>query len=362
MLKTKGRCLLLLGSGLSIFLAMLGGCGSIPDLKGLADATSDIRSGIAAVGSEFSAAIPENLNSCKHPAGGTASCRQKFDATWSSRVEAIGAIADYSDSLAQVAAAGKDGAATAEKVLTSANGLLGALSVATIPTAVAAAATKGLAELAKYRALKSMAEAIEAAQSPIRQVVEILDEDLATLDRTTSQEITSGLLALAEAEDKDQLGASIAQANFAASSLRKVISSDYSNLKFAVENLSSFRKIGVSASPSRGCLSEAACIEELRTLDMRIGENRLHLVSLERDLENFRKAYAPTQARKDAITTSAKQIRKATSQLRSGLREWLAIHRKLGDDVRRGLQPNVRELISTASDLKKLVDEMRTTP
>lgn len=346
---------------LTVATTMVGGCGSIPDLKAFADATNDIRSSVVAVGNEFSASIPENLDTCAGEAGKKTSCREKFDATWKGRVEAVGAIADYSDSLAQVAAAGRDGAATAEKVLSSANGLLGALSVATIPTAIATAATKGLAELAKYRALSSMAEAIEAAQQPIKQVFDALDLDLATLDRTTSQEITPGLLALAEREDESQAGASIGQANFATASLRSAISTDYHNLQVVVKNLAALRTNGKLPFES-GCRTEAACAQELQTIDKRIGENRTHLTSLERDLENLGKAYAPTQARKDAVTARAGQIRKAIVQLRSGLRDWLIIHRSLGADVRRGLQPNIRQLIATAADLKKLVDDMRKMP
>ena len=83
---------------------------------------------------------------------------------------------------------------------------------------------------------------------------------------------------------------------------------------------------------------------------------------MERDLVSFEAAYAPVQGKIDAVSKQATHLHAAIAQLRSGLQEWIAIHRKLADDIRRGLQPNVRQLIATAGELKELVDEMRKAP
>lgn len=350
-----GRCRLQ-GAVLCCGLALLGGCGSLPDLKGLADATGDIRSGVMAVGNEYAAAIPDDLNKC----GSGENCRRKFEAAWISRAAAVTAIADYSDALAQVAAAGRDSADKADQVLNSANGLLGALSVAPLSAPVIGMAKIGLTELSKYRALRSMADAVEAAHAPVSAVFDILDQDLAALDKS-NREITFGLLALAESADKDQAGSSMEQAKAASASLRRVISADLGGLKRAVENLAALRHAQPTPHPD-ACKSEPACTQDLEATDKRIGESRSRLASVERDLVSFVAAYAPVQAGKDAISKRGAQIHAAIGQLRSGLLEWIAIHRKLGDDIRRGLKPNVRQLIATAGDLKKLADDMRKGP
>ena len=149
---------------LSCALLLLGGCGTIPDLKGLADATGEMRSGVVAVGNEYATSIPDDLNKC-----GGESCKRKFEAAWVSRAVAVAAIADYSDALAQVAAAGRDGAERADQVLSSATKLLGALSIEPLSAPIIGAAKIGLAELAKYRALRSMSEAVESAHPHVSE-------------------------------------------------------------------------------------------------------------------------------------------------------------------------------------------------
>lgn len=336
-------------------LALLSGCGTIPDLKGLADATGGMRSGVSAVGNEYAASIPDDLNKC-----GRENCKRKFEAAWGSRVAAFAAIADYSDALAQVAAAGRDGTDRADQVLSSANKLLGALSIEPLSAPVIGVAKIGLAELAKYRTLRSMSEAVEAAHPPLSEVFKILDQDLVTLDKS-SQEIELGLIALAESEDKDQSGSSIERAKSVAATLRNVIAADFDGLKQAVENLAALRNDQQRPRP-KACNSEPECIQELQAIDKRIGESRSRLAAIERDLVSFGAAYAPVQGKIDTISKQAAHLHATIVQLRSGLQEWIAIHRKLGDDIRRGLQPNVRQLIATAGELKELVDEMRKAP
>jgi hypothetical protein len=336
-------------------LVLLTGCGTIPDLKGLADATGEMRSGVVAIGNEYAASIPDDLDKC-----GGANCKRKFEAAWISRTAAVAAISDYSDALAQVAAAGKDGAERADQVLTSANNLLGALSVAPLSAPVIGIAKIGLTELAKFRALRSMSEAVDAAHVPVSEVLKILDQDLAALDQS-SQEIKFGLSALAESEDKDQAGASLERAKSASAALRNVIAADFSGLKQDVENLAALRK-NQPAPHAGACKSESQCVQELQATDKRIGESRSRLAALEQDLVSFQAAYAPVQAKKDGISNQAAHLHAAIVQLRSGLQEWISIHRKLGDDIKRGLQPNVRQLIETAGELKKLVNEMRKAP
>lgn len=340
----------------SAFALLLSGCGSIPDLKPFADATQAVRSGVVSVGSEFASAIPADMR-CSGSGPSAPLCRVKFSDAWKPRVDALGAIGDYSDGLAQVAAAGRDGAARAEQVVGSATTLLTTVG-AVVPGAIASVATKGLAELAKARALRSMSEAIEAVHPPVKELFEALDADLATLDRT-GQEIAVGTAALADADDKAQVGAAVARAGGAAGALRSVISNDHTALRVAVENLATVR---AGKPVAGGCATEPDCVQQLQAIDRRLAENRRHLAVVEADLEGLRKAYAPTQAKKDAARTQAAQLRRTIVELRSALDSWLVVHRSLASDVRRGLQPNVRQLVATAEEIRKLLDDMRKAP
>ncbi|MFN0298803.1 MAG: hypothetical protein ACKVQU_00460 [Burkholderiales bacterium] len=259
---------------LTIAVTPLGGCGTIPDLKGFADATGDIRAGITVVGNEFAESIPADLQKC-----GPTSCREKFENVWKSRIEAVAAFASYSDSLAQIAAAGNDGAATAEKVLSSANGLLSALSVAPISGAIATALTKGLAELAKFRALKSMGDAIDAAHKPIEGIVELLDKDLAQLESITTSEISIALAGLVEAEDKEQLGASIERARSTVAEYRRLISDEFFGLRSIAVNLADIKAKKPPSNPN-ACERQDTCIVAPRAVDQRLGKIRQHLAKL----------------------------------------------------------------------------------
>jgi hypothetical protein len=129
--------------------------------------------------------------------------------------------------------------------------------------------------------------------------------------------------------------------------------------KQAVENLAALRN-GAQAPPHpQTCMTVPECVLKLEATDKRIGESRIRLAALEGDLVSFEAAYAPVQGKINEISKESGYLHAAIIKLRDGLGEWIAIHHKLGDDIRKGLQPNVRQLIATAGELKKLVDEMR---
>ena len=67
-------------AGLVALIALLGGCGSIPDLKPFADATADVQTGVTSLGVDFGASIPEG-SAC----GGGQSCRDRFAEVWKPR-------------------------------------------------------------------------------------------------------------------------------------------------------------------------------------------------------------------------------------------------------------------------------------
>lgn len=341
---------------------LLSGCGSLPDLKGFSEATGDIQTGIATVGSEFSDSIPEATQCGKDSSNKPVPCRKKFQEQWKYRTDAIAAIADYSDALAQIVDAGNSGAESAERVMKSATGLLDVLKVAPLSGAITSAATKALVELAKYRALRSLDEAVDKAHGPISEVALLLKDDLGDLDML-NMEILAGIQGLIEAKDKDQVGSQMRFAQIAVRQHRALMVTDHQELGRLSVALADIRN---GKSPSNDSCNigdatkpDALCIQRIKMIDQRISETRSRLTALERDLQNLEKSYAPISEERAAATTRANKIRKAVSQLRIGLQEWINVHQKLGENVRKSLRPSARQLIATAKDLKQIVDDLR---
>jgi len=335
---------------------LLGGCGSLPDLKGFAEATGDIQTGIATVGSEFSESIPATVSCGRDKNEKPINCKARFESEWRHRVDAIAAIADYSDSLAQIVDAGNAGAESAERVMKSATGLLDVLKVAPLSSVITDAATKALAALAKYRALRSLDDAIDKAHGPISDVAGLLEKDLDDLGRTIDSTLF-GITALIEAKDIEQAGSHMRFAQVAIKEHRALMVRDHQGLTALSIALAEIRS-GKPAT-NKSCNNEDDCGQKLRALDKRIAETRARLISLERDLQGLEKSYAPIRIEREVATVRAGKTLKAVGQLKIGLKQWIAVHKSLGESVRKSLRPNARQLIATAKDLKKIIDDLR---
>lgn len=344
-------------TGLSLLAALvLGGCSSLPDLKSFAAATGDIQTGVSTIGGEFAASIPNAASCGRSDANPPVTCKQKFQDEWKYRTDAIAAIADYSDALAQIVDAGNSGAESADRVMKSATGLLDVLNVAPLSSAITGAAAKALAELARYRALKSLDQAIDKAHAPISEVATLLIVDLGTLDSLV-ESIQHGIAAQIEATDKNQVGSQMRYAQMAVQQHRALMAADHQELTNLSSALSEIR----ANKPPTGdsCKAEDDCAQRLKAADRRIDETRTRLIILERDLQNLEKSYLPIRTEREAAELRAKKTRKAIAQLQIGLQEWIDIHNTLGEYVRNSLQPNARQLLATASDLKQIIDDLR---
>jgi hypothetical protein len=319
---------------------LLGGCGSIPDLKPFADATADIQTGVTSLGVDYGASIPGD-SKC-----GPSTCRDRFAQEWKPRVEVVAAIANYSDSLAQIADAGKSSAETAGRVMTSVGGLLDAVKV---PLAAPAAkiVERFISEGIKYKALKSLDEAVDAAHPLIAEVIVLLDKDLAVLADEVDV-IKFGAESAVRLKDEDGTRSQLAFARKSLAAHRQAMQTDHQSLA------------GLAKKMAGGQCSE--CGKEAQAIDQRLGEARTRLVAMERDVQSLEKSNAPLQAELDAVGARAIKTRTAIGKLRTGLQEWVTVHKGLGDNVRRSLRPNVRALVTTASDIRKLVEELRAIP
>jgi len=335
-------------------LAPLAGCGSLPDLKPLADATSELQSSAAVAGSEVSASL---TGTCRID-GKESACRNEFDAAWDARVAALGAIADYTDSLAQIAAAGESGAESAEQVGNAVNGLLGALGQAQLSAPVVDAATKAYAEVARVRAMRSMADAVDAAGPIVSGMVSLLQADAVEMAKIVNAAAVGAEFEILGREEYNRVMRAHEVAVSESERLMESVANDYAALGRTSRDLASIR---AGQSPSQNaCSSESDCTEKLRLIEQNLAIDRKRLSELGGELERVNQAYSPVQAELDAVKKRRNQQVVLLAQFNRGLGEWLSIHRSLGADLRQGLQPNLRQLLQTAVDIREIVDEMRS--
>lgn len=339
---------------LALTLAILAGCGSLPDLRPLADATAELQNSTALAGSEVSALL---TGTCRIDQKDY-ECRKVFDTAWDARVDALGAIADYTDALAQIAEAGESGAASAEQVGNAVNELLGVFGQSALSAPVVDAAKKLYGEVARVRAMRSMADAVDAATPIASSVISLLQADVVDLARIVKEAAEAAETEILGKEQYNSVIRARAVVTKESESLMASVTNDFAIIGKASRSLASLRSKGIPAD--NACATESDCTEELRSIERSLAIDRKRLDELGSELDRVNRAYAPVQAELEAVKRRRTQQLVLLAQLNKGLGEWLSIHRSLGSDLRQGLQPNLRKLLQTAAELQTIVDEMRS--
>lgn len=346
-----------LAAGLALLL--LNGCGSLPDLRPFADSTSELQVATVSIGDAISESVSESLlctDKGKPPQ--QIPCRDYFQTNWQARIQVLDAVAKYSDSLAQVAQAGESGAASAEKVGNALDSLLLVLKLNPLTEIVKNVAIKTYAEVARVRAMRTMSEAVEKANGPLAEIVKALKADTASMRDimlATSEAAETAVVA-----NDDQIGSARKFAFAERNRLLKSISENHRMIgaaSKALADIRSQREIGKNPP----CNTENGCVQKVRELDQSIADDRQRLVGVEGDVERIEKAYAPIQVQRDAIAKGRERALLLIATIDSGFTQWMTIHQALGEDLRRKMQPNIRQLVSIAQNIHQLVEEMRKT-
>lgn len=167
-------------------------CTSLPDVGPFVEATTEVRSAVAQAGTT----VEEELRRMK---GGEQSA-EDLKAQWSSRVEALNAMVDFSASLQSITSASRQGAQSVAALADGVTQLAGASGIV-----VPASATVGVAvdaaqviyrEIAVMRAAKSLEEALERSRRPVDEIAKKIGEDIADLKvifQAASDSITGDL-------------------------------------------------------------------------------------------------------------------------------------------------------------------------
>ena len=149
----------------------------VPDVSNFAEATVDLRAAVSTAGD---AAIDEleRRNVRSRRIG-------QLREAWELRNKIMTAMAVYTDSLSMIVSSGERNAEAAEAVVDAVVKFASQVGYPIAPAAAAASdSVKAIAvEIAKARALSDLNSALEAVQPSIERLIEILENDLRSLDR-----------------------------------------------------------------------------------------------------------------------------------------------------------------------------------
>ena len=171
---------------------ILASCTSLPDVGPFVEATTEVRSAVAQAGTT----VEEEL---KRMNGGLESAAG-LKKQWLSRIEAMDAMVDYSESLQSIVSASRQGA---QSVGTLADGVTQLAGSAGIVVPGSAAVGVGVdtskniyREIAVMRAAKSLEEALERSRRPVDEIARKIGQDIADLKvifQAASDSITGDL-------------------------------------------------------------------------------------------------------------------------------------------------------------------------
>ena len=154
------------------------GCASLPELGPFVDATLELRSAVAAVGSTVEAELQRMQGGQKYA--------DRLAKEWAVRIQAVDALVAYAESLRAIVKAGQEGGQAARSLASSVTALAKAAQVA-MPAAGAVSVATDTAsfiygQIALVRASKSLEEALMNAQPAVQRITSIIALELKKLD------------------------------------------------------------------------------------------------------------------------------------------------------------------------------------
>lgn len=305
-----------------LLIMLLSGCGTLPDAKPFADATSALSVAVKISGQAVSDSLGDAgdvLPSAEHKKyEGYAAELQN---AWADRVKAIQGTVTYADTIADLIAAGNEGGKTVEKVSDSLSTLAAAANI-TIAAPVAGVLGdigRFLADrIAIVKASKTLEVAVAQAQPAIDRIAEQLikdaTENLKPILVNAYKNKVSGIKSEYEADD-----------NFASVLNEKLQTRREAILKDTV--------------------IDQKKISDLHELDRMQEAVTMRLKEREQKIEQASAAY---KARLQLV-----------NELSTAITAWATAHRDLANAIREKRKVTVTELQETVSDLKELIKKVR---
>lgn len=289
-----------------LITSLLVGC-SLPNLRPFADATAELHTAIL----ETDSAVRQTLIE--------AGAENKADALTKAlavRIAAMKAVINYTDSLANIAEAGRTGSDNAGNLAGAVDGFLGALSAPTLPSNYVALAKSLYGIVAEVRAANSFSKAVEKTDPAIQAMAEILIADLNDLEALLAQSTVPVKQALLSQNKNVDISDYRSQLEKRRWELEKALGSDP---------------------------SDSNKIKQLISINELINMTRDRYDPLELQLKNI----------EQRTNNQILLIKKS----REAVRQWADIHAKLASSLKHGLPPNTRLLAATVIEIRNLIDE-----
>ena len=304
---------------LLVFSILAAGCGTLPDARPFADASATLAVAVKSSGQ----ALTDSLRDAGSAASSSSDAKAyeelvgKFDAAWAERVKAVQGVAAYSEAIADVIDAGREGEETVKKVGDSLQGLASAVGIPLAGPAVAAASEISqfiAGRVALVRASRKLEEALAQAQPAVERIAQHLVEDAEKRLKPTLREAHANLVSSIKSPyDADD--------NFAKSFARQrdeLRAKALKDLKL-VPQLAEFERV------------QAAAVASLKERDQKIEQ-----------------ASAAYKARLQLVAA----LSPATTA-------WAGAHRDLAAAVREKRKVTATELVETVVELKELAKKVR---
>ena len=261
---------------------------------------------------------------------------EQFSVNFQIREVAMRAFVDYSNSLAAIAAASKNGAENANKVANAFNGLLVqirplATGVGTLSNGVIDLISEGYNAIAQIRAAQSMKAAVKEADPFVQKLAQLVVSDLDDMSRIVE--------AVAE------------------------------NSEVGIKTcLKPHKPVGCQNIDTLGYNKKVYTdrVAEVERQLLELARNREppkpELLEAVRDWGALAVAVdARLQARNALITETRRQKRTHMALLQKtadGFEQWAAVHLKLWKDLEDGTQPNIRNLVVATELLRGLSEKV----
>jgi len=303
---------------LLVFSILAAGCGTLPDAKPFADASSTLAVAVKSSGQALGDSL-RDAGSAATPADAKdyEELVSKFEAAWAERVKAVQGVAAYSEAIADLIDAGKEGEETVKKVGDSLQGLASAVGIPLAGPAVGVASSiaESVAKrIALVRASRKLEDALAQAQPAVDGIAEHLVDDaekrLKPILRDAHKNLVNSIKSPYDADD-----------NFAKSFAKQRDELRQKALKDSklVPQLSEFERV------------QAAAVASLKERDQKVEQ-----------------ATAAYRARLQLVAA----LSPATTA-------WAGAHRDLAAAVREKRKVTATELAETVVELRELAKKVR---
>lgn len=302
----------------AIVLALVAGCGSLPDAKPFADATSTLSASVKTSGQALTDSMRDAGSVLPQDQAAYDKNVKDFNAAWEVRIKAAEGAVAYSNSIADVIAAARETRDTINRVGDSLGALAGAAGIA-LPAAPVIGVAKDIGEfvasrIATVRASKNLEEAVAQAQPAVDKIAEHLvaetNKNLKPILEDVYKNIASGIKQSYDADD----------------SFAKIL-----NVRLTQARTDALKD-----------LSKAPALQEFDRMQSVVS------VRLKERDQKLDQAAANYKARLQLINS-----------LSTATMAWAAAHRDLASAITEKRKVNATELQETVIELKELIRKVR---